>query len=127
MQLSEFKRREFIHYFGFAIILVAFLYLSFLSSTDFNQINKSLNEETDNNDRQLAALMEMRVAIRERAILLWHMTLIKDAFDRDELFEEFYKIGLRRLKLSRVYKGEKLVKQKPRKTKNKSKHVREVR
>ena len=93
MQLPAFKWRKFIHYFGFAIILFAFLYLSILSSTDFSQINKTLADDTDNNDAQLAALMEMRVAIRERAILLWQMTLIEDAFDRDELFEEFYHFG----------------------------------
>ena len=37
---------------------------------------------------------------------------------------EFYKIGLRRLKIANVYKGEPLVKQKKRKTNNKSKHDR---
>lgn len=43
-----------------------------------------------------------------------------------ELFEDYYKIGLRRLGLANTYKGEKLVKEKPRKTKNKSKYVREA-
>lgn len=37
--------------------------------------------------------MAMRVAVRERAILLWHMTLTHDFFERDELFERFYNHG----------------------------------
>jgi diguanylate cyclase (GGDEF)-like protein len=37
--------------------------------------------------------MAMRVSVRERAILLWHMTLHEDYFERDELFQQFYKHG----------------------------------
>lgn len=43
----------------------------------------------------MSAAMAMRVSVRERAILLWQMTLYEDAFDRDELFEKFYEYGSR--------------------------------
>lgn len=78
---------------GFVLLLLAFSYLSFYSFNKFSQTNTSLSQETNNNDIQMSAAMAMRVSVRERAILLWHMTLYEDAFDRDELFEQFYEYG----------------------------------
>ena len=78
---------------GFVLLLLAFSYLSFYSFNKFSQTNASLSQETNNNDIQMSAAMAMRVSVRERAILLWQMTLFEDAFDRDELFEKFYEYG----------------------------------
>jgi diguanylate cyclase (GGDEF)-like protein len=78
---------------GFGVLLIAFSYLSFYSFNQFSQINNTLSQTTNNNDIQMSSALEMRVAVRERAILLWHMTLLEDAFDRDELFEKFYDYG----------------------------------
>lgn len=78
---------------GFGLLLLAFSYLSFYSFQKFSQTSATLSETTNNNDIQMSTAMAMRVAVRERAILLWQMTLLEDAFDRDELFEKFYRYG----------------------------------
>ncbi|MBT8438144.1 MAG: diguanylate cyclase [Gammaproteobacteria bacterium] len=56
----------------------------------------------------MSSAMAMRVAVRERAILLWHMTLLEDAFDRDELFETFYDYGSRYQQSRQKYLDSKL-------------------
>ncbi|MDI3324760.1 GGDEF domain-containing protein [Pontibacterium granulatum] len=46
-----------------------------------------------NNDIQQNAAMDMRVSVRERAILLWQMTLLDDQIKRDALYQRFYAHG----------------------------------
>jgi len=78
---------------GFGLLIFAFIIFTFYFYQKFAQSNKDLTDETNRNDTQLNLTMSMRVAVRERAILLWQMTLLKDPFDRDELFDKFYEYG----------------------------------
>jgi diguanylate cyclase (GGDEF)-like protein len=80
---------------GFSALLLAFTYVVLQSFNSLSHLSQNLAQETNKNDIQMSSAMEMRVSVRERAILLWHMTLIEDAFDRDELFEAFYEYGSR--------------------------------
>ena len=78
---------------GFCLIFFAFTGSSIYFYQQFAGLRDTLVQTTKNNDTQLRAAMAMRVAVRERAILLWHMTLSEDFFERDELFERFYNHG----------------------------------
>ena len=90
------ERQTFSTYFyllGFCVIFFAFTMTSVYSYLQYSQIRTTLVETTKNNDTQLRAAMAMRVSVRERAILLWHMTLQEDFFERDTLFQKFYQHG----------------------------------
>lgn len=88
---------------GFILLLVAFGYLSFYSYTQFFQIKSLFINESGKNNIQMNAAMDMRVAVRERAILLWHMTLLEDVFERNELLTEFYEYGAKYLESREKY------------------------
>lgn len=83
----------FFYIAGFCLIFIAFSGSATYFYQQFAGLRFSLVESTKNNDIQLRAAMDMRVAVRERAILLWQMTLTDDFFERDALFEQFYKHG----------------------------------
>jgi len=90
------ERQTFSTYFyllGFCVIFLAFTMTSVYSYLQYSDIRTTLVETTKNNDAQLRAAMAMRVSVRERAILLWHMTLQEDFFERDTLFQKFYQHG----------------------------------
>lgn len=95
MRLKTEKHQILFLYAGFALILLAFVALAFAAVQQVTNVNHSLATTTASNDEQLAAAMTMRVAVRERAIILWHMTLLEDPFDRDELYQEFLLYGSR--------------------------------
>ena len=88
---------------GFILLLLAFGYLSFYSYTQFFQIKSLFINEAGNNNTQMKAAMDMRVAVRERAILLWHMTLLEDVFERNDLLKEFYEYGAKYLQSRETY------------------------
>ncbi|MCP4595061.1 GGDEF domain-containing protein [Neptuniibacter sp.] len=85
--------RAHIYFVGFALIFLVFAGSSFYSYNRFAESRIHLDQITRNNDAQLSNVLTMRVAVRERAILLWQMTLKEDFFARDELFEQFYHYG----------------------------------
>lgn len=85
--------KAYFYFIGFGIIFLAFIASSLYSYQRFSELQTELTSLTNNNDIQLRSALNMRVAVRERAILLWHMTLQEDFFERDTLFEEFYTHG----------------------------------
>ncbi|WP_366915925.1 GGDEF domain-containing protein [uncultured Neptuniibacter sp.] len=78
---------------GFSLLLIVFVATSFFSFRQYKEIQQQFTQRTEQNDLQLRAVMSMRVSVRERAILLWQMTLLDDPFERDSLFELFYEEG----------------------------------
>lgn len=78
---------------GFLVIFGAFLSVFQFSYSQLTTQHQQLILETKNNDIQQSAAMDMRVAVRERAILLWQMTLAEDVFERDMLAQRFYEHG----------------------------------
>lgn len=82
-----------IYFFGFFFLFLVFAASSFYSYALFSASRDELNQTTSANDQQLDSILHMRVAVRERAIILWHMTLQGDLFERDELFQKFYHYG----------------------------------
>ncbi len=82
-------------YAGFSVLLIAFVVLGVYIYQQFSSANQALVSETANNNRQSSAAMAMRVAVRERAILLWHMTSQDDVFLKDELHMRFLEFGSR--------------------------------
>lgn len=78
---------------GFLVIFGAFLSVFQFSYSQLTTQHQQLILETKNNDIQQSAAMDMRVAVRERAILLWQMTLAEDLFERDMLAQRFYEHG----------------------------------
>ena len=103
MSLRADIRYTIFLYTGFGFLLVASVYLSIYSFQQIVQANKTLNHDTNNNNIQLHAAMTMRVAIRERAILLWRMTLQEDIFERDELYQQFDTFGAQYLQARQDY------------------------
>ena len=90
-------------YLGFAFYMLAFVGVSFYTYQSFSASSSSLIEEIKNNDLQSTTAMKMRVAVRERAILLWQMTVQSDPFERDELFLRFREFGARYQNSRAVY------------------------
>ncbi len=75
---------------GFSVLFLAFSGSLTHFHKDFSQLNTSLIRTINNNDIQLRSVMDMRVAIGQRAALLWHMTLTEDFFVLDELLGQLY-------------------------------------
>lgn len=82
-----------IYILGFIFIFGAFIFVFEYGYQRFSKIQNAFAEAMHNNDIQQNAAMDMRVAVRERAILLWQMTLLIDLFERDELYQRFYQQG----------------------------------
>lgn len=85
--------KVYLYFVGFTLIFLAFTGLSIYSYKQYTQLRHDLNTSTRNNASQLRSAMAMRVAVRERAIVLWQMVLVDDLFDRDLLFQQFYQLG----------------------------------
>lgn len=82
-------------YLGFAVYMLAFMAFAYYAYSQFSTASQYLSEQIKTNDTQLNAAMRMRVAVRERAILLWQMSIQSDPFVRDELFLKFREYGSR--------------------------------
>lgn len=82
-----------IHILGFIFIFAAFIFVFDHGYQRFSKLQHSFAKAIHNNDIQQNAAMDMRVSVRERAILLWHMTLQDDLFERDDLYQRFYEQG----------------------------------
>lgn len=82
-----------IYIFGFIFLFLIVAASSLHSYSLFSDSRDNYNRQTRINDQQLDSVLKMRVAVRERAIILWHMSLEEDIFDRDDLFEKFYHYG----------------------------------
>jgi len=95
MSINADKRYSVFLYAGFGLLLVVFIFLAVFYFKQIITANEELRDVTANNDVQLRAAMNMRVAVRERAILLWHMSFQEDIFERDELFLKFDILGSR--------------------------------
>ena len=93
MYVNSDKRYSIFLYMGFGLLLTSFVFLALFHFKQIIQSNDILNETITNNDTQLRAAMNMRVAVRERAILLWHMSSQKDQFKRDDLYMQFHAFG----------------------------------
>lgn len=93
--IQDGKRYRIFLYSGFGLLLALFVSIAVFHFEQVLKSNDKLNEAIENNDVQLRAAMNMRVAVRERAILLWHMTFQKDIFERDELYQQFNLYGAR--------------------------------
>ncbi|WP_415898146.1 diguanylate cyclase domain-containing protein [Neptuniibacter sp. QD57_21] len=85
--------RFFFYLIGFSAIFLAFIYTSVFSYQQYANLRADLTTASNNNDIQLRAAMAMRAAVRERAILLWQMTLLETPEDRKQLFNTFYSQG----------------------------------
>ena len=93
MYVNSDKRYSIFLYMGFGLLLTSFVFLALFHFKQIIQSNEILNETITNNDTQLRAAMNMRVAVRERAILLWHMSSQEDQFKRDDLYMQFHAFG----------------------------------
>ena len=82
-------------YSGFGLLLVVFVSLAAFHFKQIVTANETLREITANNDIQLRSAMNMRVAVRERALLLWQMSFQEDDFERDDLYLKFNIFGTR--------------------------------
>ncbi len=80
-------------YAGFIALFILFASLTIYAFDRVSVANEIFRTEVNTNNRQSSAAMNMRVAIRERAILLWRMALEQDFFDRDALHQEFLGFG----------------------------------
>ncbi|WP_415903065.1 diguanylate cyclase domain-containing protein [Neptuniibacter sp. QD29_5] len=85
--------RFFFYLIGFSAIFLAFIYTSVFSYQQYANLRAELTTANSNNDVQLRAAMAMRAAVRERAILLWQMTLLETPEARKQLFNTFYSQG----------------------------------
>ncbi|WP_415891557.1 diguanylate cyclase domain-containing protein [Neptuniibacter sp. PT8_73] len=85
--------RFFFYLIGFSAIFLAFIYTSVFSYQQYANLRAELTTANSNNDIQLRAAMAMRAAVRERAILLWQMTLLETPEERKQLFNAFYSQG----------------------------------
>jgi len=93
MEQRESGFRFFFYLIGFSAIFLAFIYTSVFSYQQYANLRTELTKASSNNDIQLRAAMAMRAAVRERAILLWQMTLLETPEDRKQLFNTFYSQG----------------------------------
>jgi len=93
MSMNSNKRHSIFLYMGFGLLLTSFVFLALFHFKQIIQSDEILHETIINNDIQLRAAMNMRVAIRERAILLWHMSSQEDQFKRDDLYMQFHAFG----------------------------------
>lgn len=93
MEQRESGFRFFFYLIGFSAIFLAFIYTSVFSYQQYAQLRAELTTASSNNDIQLRSAMAMRAAVRERAILLWQMTLLETPEDRKKLFNTFYSQG----------------------------------
>ena len=82
-------------YSGFGLLLIVFVSLAAFHFKQIVTANETLREVTAINDIQLQSAMNMRVAVRERALLLWQMSFQKDVFERDDLYVKFNVFGSR--------------------------------
>lgn len=93
MEQRESGFRFFFYLIGFSAIFLAFIYTSVFSYQQYANLRAELTTASSNNDIQLRAAMAMRAAVRERAILLWQMTLLETPEERKKLFNTFYSQG----------------------------------
>jgi diguanylate cyclase (GGDEF)-like protein len=93
MNQGQRNVKAYFYFLGFVVIFIAFTVTSIYSYLQYSHIRTELIHVTKNNDNQLSAAMDMRVAVRERAILLWRMALQDDYFERDETLQAFYEHG----------------------------------
>jgi len=110
MNIRSYKRYSLFLYSGFSILLIGFIFLSFFYFKQILLSNEVLSETTTNNNIQQRSAMKMRVAVRERAILLWHMTYQEDVFDRDDSYQKFNELGAHFLRAHEEYITTKLTK-----------------
>lgn len=82
-----------IYILGFVFIFGAFIFVFEYGYQRFFMLQNAFAEAMHNNDIQQNASMDMRVSVRERAILLWQMTLQDDQLKRDALHQRFYEHG----------------------------------
>jgi len=80
-------------YLGFGSLTVAFVLLALFATRGITNAHSELLEITRHNEQQARNAMLMRVAVRERSILLWHMMQTADVFERDELLQKFLEYG----------------------------------
>ncbi|WP_370279509.1 diguanylate cyclase domain-containing protein [Pontibacterium sp.] len=76
-----------IYILGFVFIFGAFIFVFEYGYQRFFTLQNAFAQAMHNNYIQQNAAMDMRVAVRERAILLWQMTLLDDLFKRNELYQ----------------------------------------
>lgn len=95
MGMSTDKRYSLFLYTGFGLLLIVFISLAVYHVKQIIVSNEVLSETITKNDIQLRAAMNMRVAVRERAILLWNMTFQEDSFEKDRLYQQFNNFGAR--------------------------------
>ncbi|WP_415905364.1 diguanylate cyclase domain-containing protein [Neptuniibacter sp. QD48_55] len=93
MEQRESGFRFFFYLIGFSAIFLAFIYTSVFSYQQYASLRAELTTASSNNDIQLRTAMAMRAAVRERAILLWQMTLLETPEERKQLFNTFYSQG----------------------------------
>ena len=93
MKQQNSSHRAFFYLVGFSAIFLAFIYTSIFSYQQYSDLRHKLTDTTANNDRQLRAALSMRTVVRERAILLWKMSLKDTPKERKALFDRFYKHG----------------------------------
>ena len=97
MPIKLEKHYSLFLYIGFGALLLTFVLLTAFYFNRIVYINKTLSNETNNNAVQLHAALNMRVSIRERALLVWQMTFQDDYFLRDELYQKFSLYGTKYL------------------------------
>ncbi len=83
---------------GFTALFILFAPLTIYAFDRVSVANEISRTEVNNNNRQSNAARNMRVAIRERAILLWRMALEQDFFHRDARHQESLGFGAEFLK-----------------------------
>lgn len=93
MTKTEINRQNALMYLGFVVLFVAFVLLIGFAHQRYAEGSKEASQASNLNNLQLRAATTMRVAARERAILLWHMTLHDDPFERDDLYQKFLEFG----------------------------------
>lgn len=93
MTRNPISAQSAVLYTGFGLLLVAIVSLGVFSYERLLSNSEALAELSENNHQKQTAAMNMRIAIRERAILLWHMSLTEDPFARDDHFQTFMEYG----------------------------------
>ncbi|MCW8962352.1 MAG: GGDEF domain-containing protein [Gammaproteobacteria bacterium] len=80
-------------YIGFGILLFSLAAVALHSYKQFSIISQTFSNEMNGHHRQSSAATHMRVAVRERAILLLQMSHFDDPFLRDEYYLRFDALG----------------------------------
>jgi diguanylate cyclase (GGDEF)-like protein len=80
-------------YVGFSLIILIISLLTFFGVSRHMEVNRKLDSVVSNHNVRMDLALQLRVISRERAPLLYAMASTEDPFDRDDMKQEFMRLG----------------------------------